>query len=70
MIGQTLSHNRILEELGEDGMGVVYKAEDTKGKKQVLIQQAGTECWIDSKALSAEDRFSMRSAHLEVGGTR
>ena len=64
MIGETVTHYRILDKIGEGGMGVVYRAEDTRLGRQVAVKFLSAKLSADPVALERFQREARAASSL------
>src|SRR6476469_10763966 len=64
MIGETVTHYRIIDQIGEGGMGVVYRAEDTRLGRQVAVKFLSAKLSQNPVALERFQREARAASSL------
>src|SRR5688572_5857199 len=64
MIGELVTHYRIIEKIGQGGMGVVYQAEDTRLGRRVAVKFLSTRLACDAMAIERFQREARATSAL------
>ncbi len=67
MVGQSISHYKLVEKLGEGGMGIVYKADDTKLNRQVALKFLAQHLLDDEES---KERLPAQPVNATLGLSR